>query len=132
MQKMVAIAVVALLAATPAPAQTPEQTVAFLDRDGDTKISLNEYLAFQDGRMAQFNTDGKEGLSEKEFIASLQAGAKKNGERSYRAFNNEQNRNALTQREFLGYHAYVFREFVDADKDGFVTVAEWAKIVGQP
>lgn len=113
-----------------AMAQTADQAIAFLDKDADGKCSLNEYLTFQAGRMTQVDTDGDGALNVKEFRDSLQDKAKLNAERSFDAFNIEENRKALTKREFLGYHAYVFKTFVDTDKDGFMSADEWAKIVG--
>ena len=124
-----AVLVVSLMGG--AVAQTPEQAIAFLDKDADGKCSLNEYLTFQAGRIAQFDTDGDGALNAKEFRESLQDKAKLNSERSFDTFNIEDNRKALTKREFLGYHAYVFKTFVDTDGDGFMSAVEWAKIVGR-
>jgi len=115
--------------AAPALAQTPEQAIAFLDKDGDGKCNLNEYLTFQVTKLAQFDKDGDGALSYSEFKDSLQGKAKQNAQRSFDAFNTEDNRKALTQREFLGYHAYVFKTFVDTDKDGFMTADEWSKLM---
>lgn len=114
-----------------ATAQSAEQAIAFLDKDGDGKCSLNEYLTFQVGRIPQIDTDGDGALNAREFKDSLQGQGKLNAERSFDAFNREENRKALTQREFLGYHAYVFKTFVDTDRDGFMSAAEWSKIVGR-
>jgi hypothetical protein len=35
----------------------------------------------------------------------------------------------MTQREFLGYHAYMFKNYVDDDGDGFMSAAEWEKLI---
>lgn len=132
--KTIWMALVALAAASALPAMaqvTAEQAIGFLDKDRDGKCSLNEYLTFQVGKIAQFDVDEDGVLDKKEFKASLQGEGRKNADRSFDAFNTEQNRNALTQREFLGYHAYIFKQFVDRDNDGFMSAEEWAKIAGQ-
>lgn len=108
---------------------SPDQAIAFLDQDQDGKCSLNEFLTFQAGRIAQFDADGDGVLQYGEFKESLQGRGKQNAQRSFDAFNNEEDRKALTRREFLGYHAYVFKQFVDTDGDGFMSAAEWEKIV---
>jgi len=125
------LAAIAVLTAAPALAQvTPEQAIGYVDKDGDGKCSLQEFLAFQVTRIAQFdaNTDGI--LQYAEFKESLQGDGKKNAERSFDAFNTEGNKKGLTQREFLGYHAYVFKNYIDTDKDGFMSAAEWSKLMG--
>jgi Ca2+-binding EF-hand superfamily protein len=129
---MILIAALALAAGTgPAFAQqpSPEQAIAFLDKDTDGKCSLNEYLTFQVSRIAQFDANADGALQYGEFKDSLQGKAKVNAQRSFDAFNSEENRSALIQREFLGYHAYVFKTFVDTDKDGFMSTEEWSKIM---
>jgi Ca2+-binding EF-hand superfamily protein len=124
----------AAMAATAAPALaqqvTAEQAIAWLDKDADGKCSLQEFLAFQQTRMTQFDTSGDGALQFLEFRESLQGEGKKNAQRSFDAFNRESNIKALTQREFLGYQAYVFKNYIDADKDGFMSAAEWSKIMG--
>src|SRR5262245_37525606 len=117
-QLLVAVAVVVSgLGAAPVLAQTPEQVLAFLDKDGDGKCNLNEYLTYQVTKLAQADKDGDGVLSYSEFKDSLQGKSKQSAQRSFDAFNTEENRKALTQREFLGYHAYIFKTFVDTDKD---------------
>lgn len=132
MKKTLAMAPLAAALAGSALAQQvrPEQAIAFLDRDGDGKCSLNEYLTYQAGRIPQLDADGDGVLQYGEFKDSLQGRGKQNAQRSFDAFNTEEDRKALTRREFLGYHAYVFKQFVDADGDGFMSAAEWEKIVG--
>lgn len=128
------LALSALILAGPAPVSaqvTPEQAIAFVDKDGDGKCSLQEFLTFQVVRMAQFDADADGALNLNEFRASLQGEARRNAKRSFDAFNRESVLNALSQREFLGYHAYVFKTFVDADKDGFMSAAEWSKIMAE-
>ncbi len=128
-----ALTVLALAGADAALAQqvTPEQAVAFLDKDGDGKCSLNEYLAFQVTRITQFDSDADGALEYGEFKDSLNGPGKVNAQRSFDAFNREENRKALTQREFLGYHAYIFKTFVDTDGDGFMSGEEWAKVMAR-
>lgn len=123
----------ALLAATgvaflgPAHAQTVEQSFAYLDLDKDGKISLNEYLNFQLPRLAQFDQNANGKLSQAEFKASLVGQAKRNAETSFRAFDRNKDR-SLDQQEFLGYHAYIFKNYLDTDKDGFMSLAELAAL----
>lgn len=124
-----------LVLVQPASAQqafqpTPEQAIGYLDKDGDGKCSLQEFLAFQVTRMAQFDANGNGILEFAEFKESLQGEGKKNAQRSFDAFNTEGMPKGLTQREFLGYHAYVFKTYIDTDKDGFMSAAEWSKIMG--
>lgn len=124
--------VTAVLAGTALAQQfSPQQAIAFLDRDGDGKCSLNEFLTYQAGRMSRFDASGDGVLQYAEFKESLQGRGKQAAQRSFDAFNIEDERRALTRREFLGYHAYVFREFIDTDSDGFMSAAEWEKIVAQ-
>jgi hypothetical protein len=125
------LALIALAGSAPALAQTAEQTVAFLDKDGDGKCSLQEYLGFQVTRIAQFDTNADGVLQLSEFTESLQGDGKKTAKASFDNFNNEENVRALTKREYLGYHAYVFKTYVDANGDGFMSAAEWSRIVGR-
>jgi Ca2+-binding EF-hand superfamily protein len=127
------LAIVFVAAAGPGIAQqaSPEAAIRYLDTDGDGKCSLNEYLTFQAGRIPQFDANSDGMLQYGEFKDSLQGKAKANAQRTFNAFDKEDERNALTRREFLGYHAYVFRTFVDTDNDGFMSAEEWSKIVAQ-
>ena len=71
--------VLAVMAAgLPAMAQQPEQVIAFLDKNGDGKCDLNEYLAFQQPRFAEFDADKDGELNLPEFKESLQGKSKKN------------------------------------------------------
>jgi len=112
------------------PQATAEQAIAFLDKDSNGKCDLNEYLTFQVTRLAQFDLNNDGALQYGEFKDSLSGKGKQNAQRSFDAFNVEDDRKALTRREFLGYHAYVFKQFVDRDGDGFMSAAEWTAIVG--
>jgi hypothetical protein len=128
------IALAIALSGTQASAQRPqltaEQAITFLDKDRNGKCDLNEYLTFQAARLAQFDLDADGALQYGEFKESLNGRAKRNAQRSFDAFNIEEDRKALTRREFLGYHAYVFKQFVDTDGDGFMSAPEWSSIVG--
>jgi hypothetical protein len=128
------LAMLAICAGVPAFAQkltvTPEQAIAFLDKDRDGKCNLNEYLTFQVTRLGQLDADGDGVLQYGEFRESLNGKGKLNAQRSFDAFNTKEDKKALTRREFLGYHAYVFKEFVDTDGDGFMSASEWSAVVG--
>jgi hypothetical protein len=125
---LLACAIVAMAAVTPGWAQQPDQVIAFLDRNGDGKCNLDEYLAYQQPRLAQFDKDADGELNLAEFKASLQGKAKQNAAIVFKGANAEGGR-TLSQREFLGYHAWVFKTYVDADKDGFMSATEWSKIM---
>lgn len=103
--------------------------LSFMDRDGDGKVSLNDYLNVQLPKLAKFDTDADGMLTYDEFKASLEGPAKRNAEQSFRTFDVESARNKLTQREFLGYHAFVFRTFLDTNKDGELSQKEWDKLL---
>lgn len=127
---VVVAASLAALAQTSA-AQQPEQVIAFLDKDRDGKVSLNDYLHFQLPRIAQFDADKDGELNLAEFRESLEGRGKKNAEKSFRAFNSGRGR-TLSQADFLGYHAYVFKTFVDKDRDGFMSAPEWSALMEGP
>jgi hypothetical protein len=121
-----------ILAAAPgvgaAFAQQPGMVVAFLDKNADGKCDLNEYLTFQQPRLAQFDKDGDGGLNLGEFRESLQGKSKMNAAFVFKNANAEGGR-TLSQKEFLGYHAWVFKNYVDSDKDGFMSAEEWSEIM---
>ena len=50
--------IAAVPAGAPAFAQQPGMVIAFLDKNADGKCDLNEYLTFQQPRLAQFDKDG--------------------------------------------------------------------------
>jgi hypothetical protein len=112
----------------PALAQQPGMVIAFLDKNADGKCDLNEYLTFQQPRLAQFDKDGDGGLNLGEFRESLQGKSKMNAAFVFKNANAEGGR-TLSQKEFLGYHAWVFKNYVDSDKDGFMSAEEWSEIM---
>lgn len=124
------LAGMALLAAGAASAQQPGLVIQFLDKNGDGKCDLNEYLGYQVTRIATVDKDGDGELNLGEFRESLQGKTKMNAAAIYQSTNTEGGR-TLSQKEFLGYHAWVFKQFVDADKDGFMSEEEWAKIMAK-
>ena len=128
--KHILLAGMALLAAGAASAQQPAMVIQFLDKNGDGKCDLNEYLGYQVGRIATVDKDGDGELNLGEFRESLQGKSKMNAAAIYQSTNTEGGR-TLSQKEFLGYHAYVFKQFVDTDKDGFMSEEEWTKIMAK-
>lgn len=124
------LAGMALLAAGAASAQQPGLVIQFLDKNGDGKCDLNEYLGYQVTRIATVDKDGDGELNLGEFRESLQGKTKMNAAAIYQSTNTEGGR-TLSQKEFLGYHAWVFKQFVDADKDGFMSEEEWSKIMAK-
>ena len=125
-----AIAAAGVPAIAQQPQVTPEQAVAFLDKDRNGKCDLNEYLTYQATLLDQLDQNADGVLQNGEFKDSLSGKGKQNAQRSFDAFNIEEDKKALTRREFLGYHAYVFKQFVDTDGDGFMSPSEWSAIVG--
>lgn len=111
-----------------ASAQQPGLVIQFLDRNADGKCDLNEYLTYQAGRIPQFDKDGDGELILAEFRESLQGRSKANANVLFKNANAEGGR-TLSRREFLGYHAWVFKTFIDADSDGFMSEEEWTKIM---
>jgi hypothetical protein len=123
MRSLTLILAALCLAIPAAHAQPPGMVITFLDKNGDGRCDLNEYLTFQVTRMtdADENSDGELTLSE--FRESLQGRSKRNAQQIFNASNVEGGR-TLSQKEFLGYHAFVFRTVVDGDKDGFMSAEE--------
>lgn len=113
--------------AAPADAQTTEQSFAYLDANKDEKVALNEYLNFQSTRLAQNDQNNNGRLSLAEFRASLPRSSQQNAQKSFTAFDANKDK-ALDSYEFLGYHAFVFKTYIDTDKDGFLSLAELAAL----
>jgi len=112
------------------PAVAPEVALRFLDADKDGKVSLNDWLNFQVGKMAEADIDQNGELTYKEFKSTLQGRSLNNAEQSFNAFNREGRQRSMNQREFLGYHAYVFNTFLDTTKDGVLSAEEYGKLMG--
>jgi len=110
----------AVLLAAPAIAQptiTPEMMIVFLDQDGDGSVGRNEFINVQRGRFAQFDVNANGFMNYREFYASLDKASARNGEQSFRAFDGDRD-NRLSPNEFLTYHAWVFDNVLDKDRDG--------------
>jgi hypothetical protein len=116
------------LMAGPALAQQPDMVIAFLDKNADGKCDLNEYLTYQQPRIAEFDKDGDGELNLGEFRNSLQGKSKSNAQFLFKNTNAEGGR-TLSQKEFLGYHAWVFNTHVDTDRDGFMSPEEWSAVI---
>ncbi len=123
------IVVAGILISVPAGfAQQPDMVIAWLDKNGDGKVDLNEYLGYQQPRLAQFDKDGDGELNLGEFRESLQGKAKMNANAVFKGANAEGGR-TLTSREFLGYHAFIFKQYIDTNRDGFMSAEEWQKVM---
>ena len=99
MKKSTVVAALCLMSASAtgslavAQQASTEQILAYLDKDGDGKVGLQDYLQEQLPKLAEFDADGDGMLSKKEFTESLQGNAKKNAERSFKGFDTEGARN---------------------------------------
>ncbi len=109
-------------------AQQPEMVIAYLDKNGDGKCDLNEYLTYQLSRVPEFDKDGDGELTQREFKDSLQGKAKSNSEFLFTQSNASGGR-TLKQEEYLGYQAWVFKKFIDVDHDEFMSQEEWTLIM---
>lgn len=114
------------------PAVSPEVALRFLDADKDGRVSLNDWLNFQVNKMTEADVDQNGELTYKEFKSTLQGRAMNNAEQSFNAFNREGRQRSMNQREFLGYHAYIFNTFLDTTKDGVLSPDEYNKMMGGP
>lgn len=113
------------------PAVSPEVALAYLDADRDGKVTLNDYLNFQLPKMTAADNDQNGELTYKEFKESLEGRGRDNAQQSFTAFNREGRSRTMNQREFLGYHAYVFNTLLDTSKDGVLSVEELGKMMAR-
>lgn len=122
---------IALAAASLAFAQavSPAVALTFLDANSDGKVDLNDYLNRQLPKLAANDADQDGMLNYQEFKASLEGKAKQNAESSFSAFDSESVSRKLTQREFLGYHAFVFNTILDTNHDGVLSEKELSRIM---
>ena len=113
------------------PVVSPEVALAYLDADRDGKVTLNDYLNFQLPKMTAADADQNGELTYKEFKESLEGRGRDNAQQSFTAFNREGRSRTMNQREFLGYHAYVFNTLLDTSKDGVLSVEELGKMMAR-
>ena len=113
------------------PLVAPETALAFLDVDRDGKVTLNDYLNFQLPKMTAADNDQNGELTYKEFKESLEGRGRDNAQQSFTAFNREGRSRTMNQREFLGYHAYVFNTLLDTSKDGVLSADELGKMMAR-
>ncbi len=114
-----------------AQAISPEVALTYMDADQDGKVTLNDYLNRQLPKLGANDADQDGMLNYTEFKTSLEGKAKQNAEASFKAFDSESVSRKMTQREFLGYHAYVFNIVLDTDHDGVLSLKELSKIMAQ-
>ncbi len=108
----------------------PETVIALLDADGNGTVNLNEYLTFQVTRFAQFDADGSGEMTLREFQSSLEGVARSRASTSVRTFDADRD-GRLAQREFLGYHAYVYNSILDTNGDHEWSVEEYRRVLGR-
>ena len=118
-------------AASAQMAVTPEVALTFLDANKDGMVTLNDYLNVQMPKMTAGDLDQNGELTYKEFKETLDGRARTNAEQSFRAFNRDGRERTMNQRDFLNYHAYVFTNILDGNKDGFLTAAELGKVMNR-
>lgn len=98
-----------------------------LDRNNDGDVDLKEFNAYHSSRYAGLDLDQSGSLSFSEFKKSLDERAARNARASFDGFDFNKNRR-LSDREFLTYHSFVFQKFLDKDRSGGVTAAEWTAL----
>ena len=108
---------------------SPEVALTYMDGDHDGKVMLNDYLNLQLPKLAVNDLDRDGMLTYKEFKEALEGRAKQNAEASFKMFDTESVPRKLTQREFLGYHAFVFNNILDTDHDDILSVKELGRIM---
>lgn len=95
-----------------------------IDRNNDGTVEKNEFNSYQSSRFAGLDLDKSGSLNFVEFKKSLDERSARNARASFDGFDFNANRR-LSDREFLTYHSFVFQKFLDKDKSGGVTAAEW-------
>lgn len=108
----------------------PEVVIGLLDADRNGTVSLNEYLTFQVTRFAQFDADGSGEMTLREFQSSLEGVARSRASTSVRTFDADRD-GRLAQREFLGYHAYIYNNVLDTNGDHEWSVEEYRRVLGR-
>jgi Ca2+-binding EF-hand superfamily protein len=103
-------------------------SIAALDQNRDGAVSATEYVNWQIGNMARFDSDQTPGLSAEEFRRSLDEPAQAN---AGVAFNStDRNRDGvLDEAEFGGYHHWVFSHVLDTNSDGRWTEIEYREFL---
>jgi len=131
-----AVSVEELAAVMGIPARAPEEgsperaifDLDFADRNG--KVSLSEFMRWQETRFERIDTSGNGVLSDGEFRAAQEGRAKRFANLQFGRFDTDRNRR-MDKREFLSFQAYVFREFWDRDGDGEASLDEVRRLMNE-
>ena len=98
--------------------------ISTLDQNQNGGVDLAEFLAAQSYRFLQFDADCNNQLSEPEYRASLDRGARQQATANLNTFDNDRD-HALSHGEFMNFHSFIFRTVLDRDRDGVWTVDEF-------
>ena len=126
-RKLLVVSSVLMSGVAPAATFDPAGAVAALDRSGDGKVELTEYQAYQAAVFNARDADSSTTLGFPEFEATLSSGARANARASFDAFDADRD-TALSLGEYAGYQEFVFKNFIDANQDGFMTAEELAAL----
>ncbi len=107
----------------------PSAAVAALDRSGDGKVELAEYQAFRAAVFKARDADSNEALAFPEFEATLSGGARAKARTSFDGFDADRD-GVLSSDEYAAYQELVFTRFMDRNRDGFMSVEEFATLTG--